>query len=182
MAQAQLKSLDDLVKHVGRYPEEAFVFVREGLPYATEQMHGAETPLHRELHEYMSTHQCDWGELAAKYFAGALPEPISMAIVEAGGWEKMNRHVSGRELCWGLRDYAQRRWGLMARCVLESWNIRHTSDFGRVVFGFIDFDLMQKQSGDAIEDFEDQFDFEQAFDVAYRNALKSAPVESESAE
>ena len=60
-----------------------------------------------------------------------------------------DRHVGGRELCWALRDYALLRWGLLARVVLESWNIKSSSDFGRIVFGFIDFDMMRKQDDDS---------------------------------
>ena len=81
----------------------------------------------------------------------------------AGGCEKLNRHVGGAELCWGLRDYALNRWGMLARVVLESWNIQSTDDFGRIVFGFIDLDLMQKQAGDKIEDFQKIFSFDDAF-------------------
>jgi len=171
MQSTELKSLDDLVRHVGRYPEGAFLFVREGLGFATEQLHGPETSAHRQLHEYLSEHDLDWSDLAGQYYSGTLPEVLTLAIQEAGGWEKMNRHISGRELCWGLRDYALRRWGLLAREVLGQWNIVRTSDFGRIVFGFIDFELMQKQAGDSIEDFFDIFDFEQAFEGSYKTAL-----------
>ena len=38
-----------------------------------------------------------------------------------------------------------------------------TSDFGAVVFGFIDFKWMQKQEQDRIQDFENVFSFDEAF-------------------
>ena len=56
---------------------------------------------------------------------------------------------------------------MLARVVLESWNIQSTDDFGRIVFGFIDLDLMQKQAGDKIEDFEKVFSFDEAFHVPF---------------
>ena len=58
---------------------------------------------------------------------------------------------------------AIRRWGLVAKTVLASWNIRTTLDFGRIVYALIDNDMMQKTEGDSLEDFRDVFDFDQAF-------------------
>ncbi len=180
MTQKQAKSLDELVKHVGRYPEIAFLFVREGLAFATQRVHGPETAAHDALQEYMRANELGWNDLAAQYYSGTLPEPLSRVIHEAGGWDKMNRHVSGRELCWGLRDYALSRWGLMARVVLDTWNIRATADFGRIVFGFIDFDLMQKQPDDSIEDFNDIFTFEEALENSFRTTRDEIEEELDS--
>jgi uncharacterized repeat protein (TIGR04138 family) len=168
MTPKKVTLLADLVKHVDRYPEGAFLFVREGLAHATRRIHGPESPAHEALQEYLQAHDLDWTQGAAQFDAGALPGPLGRSIQEAGGWEKMNRHVSGRELCWGLRDYALDRWGLMARSVLDSWNIRETADFGRIVFGFIEFQLMQKQPNDSIDDFVNVFDFSEAFEKSFR--------------
>ena len=165
------KTLRDLVYHVGRYPDQAFLFVREGLSYAAEQTHGAETPLQRDLHEFLAAHQMDWSELITKYHAGQLPEKVTDAIEASGGCDKLSRHISGRELCWGLRDYALKRWGMLARVVLASWNLKTTTDFGRIVFGFIDLNLMQRQVDDRIEDFDDVYSFEEAFEEPFRSGL-----------
>jgi uncharacterized repeat protein (TIGR04138 family) len=167
------KTFQDLVKHVGRYPAEAFFFVREGLGYAAEEVHGPETEAHRVLHRFLNENDLDWDDLLSKYQSGALPEPIVEAIEAAGGCDKLNRHVSGRELCWALRDYALKRWGIMARVVLESWNIRQTDDFGRIVFGFIDFDLMRRQDGDTLDDFNDVYSFTEALDEPFRRGLQN---------
>jgi uncharacterized repeat protein (TIGR04138 family) len=156
-------TLQDIVKHVGRYPEDAFLFVREGLGVASEHVHGAETEAHRRLQKLLLAQDLDWSDLAAMYHNQQLPEPVVKAIEEAGGVDNLNRHVSGRELCWALRDFALDRWGQLAPLVLGSWNIRRTLDFGRIVFGFIDFDLMRKQDNDRLEDFEDVYNFEEAF-------------------
>ena len=156
---------------MGRYPDTAFIFVREGLSFAAEQIHGPETRIQHEFHDFLVANHMDFNDLVAKYHAGQLPEPVMNAIEAAGGCEQLNRHISGRELCWGLRDYALKRWGFLARAVLESWNIRATLDFGRIVFGFIDADLMQKQADDTIEDFQDVYSFEEAFDEPFRTGL-----------
>ena len=167
MVEDGITTLNDLARHVGRYPEEAFLFVREALGFVTEKLHGPETPAHRALHEYVMSQEMDWGDLATQYLTGTLPEPVVDAIDAAGGCEKLNRHVGGHELCWGLRDYALSRWGMLSRAVLNNWNIRSTDDFGRIVFGFIDCDLMQKQSDDTLEDFQDIYSFEEAFDEPF---------------
>ena len=84
-------------------------------------------------------------------------EPLIMGDEE-------DRHVSGQELCLGLRDFAIRQYGLMAPAVLHHWNVRRTSDFGRIVFAMIDYGLMRKNDRDSIEDFQDVFDFDIEFD------------------
>jgi len=167
MADAPPKSLEDLVEHVGRYPAEAFLFIREGLGHAVERIHGPETDAHRFLHQYLTDNELDWSDLVAQYHTGTLPEPVVGAIDDSGGCDKLNRHITGRDLCWGLRDFALKRWGMLARVVLESWNVRSTADFGRIVFGFIDLDMMRKQPDDRVEDFEEVYDFREAFDQTF---------------
>lgn len=73
------------------------------------------------------------------------------------------RHVSGRELCYGLRDFAVEKWGFLARAVLSKWNINSTMDFGRIVYLLIKGGWMVKDENDSIEDFDNVFDFEEAF-------------------
>ena len=84
-----------------------------------------------------------------------------------------SRHVSGRDLCEGLREFASLRWGLMARTVLYRWNVRKTVDFGRIVFALVDGGLMQKTEDDSIEDFRDVFDFTKAFESEYRIEIQA---------
>jgi len=167
------KTLQDLVRHLGKYPEQAYLFVREGLSFAADEIHGPETEAHRHLHHFLLTRNLDWNDLIAMYHAGELPEPVVAAIDAAGGCDKLNRHVSGRELCWALREYALKRWGLLARLVLESWNIRQTNDLGSIVFGFIDFDMMRKQPEDSLEDFDSVFSFDDAFDNVTLEELRN---------
>jgi len=69
------------------------------------------------------------------------------------------RHVTGQQLCEGLRDYAHCRWGKMARTVLAKWNITGTLDFGRMVFTLVDAGLLKTTDGDTLDDFRDIYDF-----------------------
>jgi uncharacterized repeat protein (TIGR04138 family) len=73
------------------------------------------------------------------------------------------RHVTGQQLCMGLRALASERWGLLAPAVLATWNIRRTRDFGEMVFLLIEVDMMNRRDSDRIEDFDDVYDFAEAF-------------------
>ncbi len=75
------------------------------------------------------------------------------------------RHVSGQELSHGLRDYAVREYGPLARTVLLRWRITRTEDFGQIVFAMVNAGLMQATEGDSIRDFDNGFGFDEAFGV-----------------
>jgi|TARA_R110000782_G_scaffold101029_10_gene187544 uncharacterized repeat protein (TIGR04138 family) len=77
--------------------------------------------------------------------------------------EDEQRHVSGHQLCLGLRDYALQRYGLMSRVVLNRWGIRSTRDFGHIIFAMVDAGLMRKTDDDTIEDFDGVYEFDEAF-------------------
>lgn len=74
-----------------------------------------------------------------------------------------SRHVSGQQLCMGLRDYAIKQFGLLARTVLNSWNIRRTEDFGRLVFILVESGIMRKSEEDSLDDFSGVYDFDETF-------------------
>jgi uncharacterized repeat protein (TIGR04138 family) len=78
-----------------------------------------------------------------------------------------SHHISGRDLCLGLREVAQDRWGFLARTVLERWNITSTLDFGRIVFAMVEHHLMQKTEDDNLTDFRQVYDFQAAFERDY---------------
>jgi uncharacterized repeat protein (TIGR04138 family) len=77
------------------------------------------------------------------------------------------RHLSGRELAEGCRDLALARYGVLARTVLEHWGIRHSADFGEIVFALVDTGLLMSQPQDSKDDFIGAFDFHEAFDRGY---------------
>lgn len=130
------KTLQQVVEIVGTYPIEAYIFVREGLGYTADKIHG-------------------------------------QAVAEGD----VARHISGQDLCQGLREFALQRWGLLARTVLRRWNITSTIDFGQIVFALVEHNHMQKTDEDDINDFRQVFDFRTAFDADYRitPAVESKP-------
>ena len=81
---------------------------------------------------------------------------------------KASRHVSGHDLCEGLREMALGQWGRLARTVLRRWNITSTLDFGRIVFAMVEAGLMQKTDDDTLEDFRNVFDFRAALEAEYQ--------------
>ncbi|MDD5084569.1 MAG: hypothetical protein PHE61_00825 [Candidatus Omnitrophica bacterium] len=74
------------------------------------------------------------------------------------------RHVTGKELCEGIRRYGLEQFGPLARTVFEHWGVRETMDFGHIVFSLVDAGLMSKNENDSINDFKDIFSFDEAFD------------------
>jgi uncharacterized repeat protein (TIGR04138 family) len=74
-----------------------------------------------------------------------------------------DRHISGQQLCLGLRDFAIHKYGLLAPAVLAHWNIHRTEDFGRIVFAMVDAGLMSSTEEDTIEDFRSVYHFNEAF-------------------
>lgn len=73
------------------------------------------------------------------------------------------RHVTGHQLCEGLRDFAIDQYGLLARPVLKRWGIRRSEDFGEIVFAMVEAGLMFKTDSDTLDDFRGVFDFADAF-------------------
>ncbi|MFI5245144.1 MAG: Minf_1886 family protein, partial [Gemmatimonadales bacterium] len=85
------------------------------------------------------------------------------------------RHITGRELVEACRGLALQRYGVLARMVLEYWGVTSTADFGNIVFTLVDLGLLLSQASDTREDFEDIFDFQDAFDRDYPwNAASAA--------
>lgn len=84
-------------------------------------------------------------------------------------WSRLDqrRHISGRELLEGIKDLALKRYGPMARVVLNSWGIRTTDDFGAIVFNLVDAGVLSKTEEDHIEDFHAAYDFDEAFVGSY---------------
>jgi uncharacterized repeat protein (TIGR04138 family) len=75
------------------------------------------------------------------------------------------RHITGRELCEGLRNLAIDQFGGLAVMVFEVWGIRRTSDFGEIVFNLVDAELMSRSEGDSRSDFENVYDFRETFRI-----------------
>ena len=72
-------------------------------------------------------------------------------------------HVSGQQLCDGIRLYAIKQYGPMVPTVFEYWNLKKTDDFGKMVWHLIDMGVFGKTPNDSIDDFKDIFTFSDAF-------------------
>jgi len=73
------------------------------------------------------------------------------------------RHVSGQELLDGIRQFALQQCGPMAVTVLEEWGVRNCRDFGEIVFNMVEIGLLAKTEKDSRADFENGYDFTDAF-------------------
>ncbi len=85
--------------------------------------------------------------------------------------EGTDRHVSGREVLVGMRACATQQFGPLAAHVWRSWGVRESLDWGRIVFLLVDNGMLKRQEGDTIEDFSENFDFDQVFEHSYRPQL-----------
>jgi len=113
------EALAQIVREDPRYPEDAYLFLREGLDFTIK----------------------------------LLQKPP----------EGPGRHVTGGELLDGLRQYALQEFGPLARRVLATWGIRHTEDFGNLVFNLVGKGVLGKTAEDRLEDFAGGYDFDDAF-------------------
>ena len=143
----ELHPLARMLRDDPRYKLEAYQFVREGLDYAQDVL------------GFGSDEKTEPGP--------AGEEPEEEIVERAGKGEKRppkpSRHVTGQQLSHALRQFASDQFGLMAKLVLNSWGINSTSDFGSIVYNLIEIGAMSKSKGDRREDFDDVFDFEDAF-------------------
>jgi uncharacterized repeat protein (TIGR04138 family) len=131
----------DLLRKDRRYRLEAYVFVFEALSYAQNVL-----------------------ELGTSKESEPLAQTVDEEPVEQGP----QRHVTGQELCEAIRQYASDQFGYMAKTVLGSWGIRTTGDFGEIVFNLIRIGKMRKTPDDRREDFDNVFDFDEAFCKQFR--------------
>ncbi len=132
-----------LLKEDRRYKLDAYVFVFDALNYAHNQLGmGAERPGESEESE-----------------------------PEEGGAKEAERHLTGQQLCEAIRQYALEQYGYMAECVLNSWGVKSTSDFGEIVFNLIGIGQMRKTSEDQREDFDNVFDFDSGLRQSFKITL-----------
>jgi len=85
------------------------------------------------------------------------------------------RHVSGQELVAGIRDYALAQYGPMTLTLLHEWGLRTCADFGELVFNLIARNVLSKTETDSRSDFQDGYDFDEAFAKPFRPRSASSP-------
>ena len=77
------------------------------------------------------------------------------------------RHVTGQQLCEACRRYAIEQFGYLSKMVLASWGVHSTSDLGELVYNLIRIKQMRKSETDRKEDFDDVYDFSDAFEPQF---------------
>jgi uncharacterized repeat protein (TIGR04138 family) len=87
--------------------------------------------------------------------------------------EGESRHVGGRELLEGIREFAADQFGPMANVVFNQWGLNATDDFGEIVFNLIDIGLLSRRSEDSRLDFCDGYDFDRVFDEMFQSRLQA---------
>ena len=111
--------------------------------------------------------------VALSRVADGTPYPAEVHLYVLQGLEFAKQHVQrdatnagnfdAVDLCWSLHDLAMRRFGESARDRLAAWNVKTTRDFGNVVYQLIEAGFMRADKGDAIEDFDNVFEFANEF-------------------
>ncbi|MEK0451932.1 MAG: hypothetical protein RL088_4200 [Verrucomicrobiota bacterium] len=76
-------------------------------------------------------------------------------------------HVTGQQLCEGIRQHALKQFGPMVPTVLEYWGIRKTDDFGNMVWNLIELGVFGKTQNDSLDDFKAVYSFHDAFVAPY---------------
>jgi uncharacterized repeat protein (TIGR04138 family) len=90
-------------------------------------------------------------------------EAILYTQKSLGRHRKEEKHVGGKELLNGIRDYALATFGPMTPTVLSEWGIRSCEDFGEIVFNLIQHKQATQSQTDSREDFKGGYDFDDAF-------------------
>jgi uncharacterized repeat protein (TIGR04138 family) len=137
----------DLIEDDSRFKFDAYVLIFESLHYAQK---------------VMGMGGLDEGDAPSQ--DDPFDEEELDPFREAGKTsEKKERHITGQDLCEAVRSYALSQYGYMAKCVLNSWGLERTGDFGEIVYKLIGVGRMRKTDADCREDFDDVFDFETGF-------------------
>jgi uncharacterized repeat protein (TIGR04138 family) len=95
-----------------------------------------------------------------------LDEALKMAM-QLHASQGKHGHVTGAELCEAVKVRALNEFGPMARYLLNDWGIKSTSDLGKMVYQMIELSYYSANEGDEEKDFDNVYDFEEAFDYPF---------------
>jgi len=90
-----------------------------------------------------------------------------------GKLDKSN-HLSGQQLLEGIRLYALEQYGPMVPTVFDYWGISNCRDFGNIVFNLVSCRVLGKTDKDSPEDFNEGYDFKEAFEKPFLPEIKPA--------
>jgi uncharacterized repeat protein (TIGR04138 family) len=120
-----------------------------------------------------------FSEQAYLFLRHALDFTIKLFAKPIGG---PSRHVTGSELLDGIRQYALREYGAMAKTVLNYWGVHKCEDFGVMVFNLVEKGIFGKTDQDRKEDFNGGYDFDDAFRQPFKPGKKVRASTSKKAE
>jgi uncharacterized repeat protein (TIGR04138 family) len=141
----EVVSLQRMLTRDPRYPLDAYVFVREALAFAADQLNLGDSCY------------------------DAPPLELDDLVVDSDA--PAERHLTGQQLCEAIRQLAVDRFGYMARLVLKNWGIASTSDFGEIVYNMIDAGMMKKSPHDCRSHFDNVYEFDEVFERQYQMKL-----------
>lgn len=140
-----------------RYSLEAYQFVCDALTYAQRVLGlGEERPARERREEEENP------------FLAALAAEEELDEDDDDDAPRVERHITGQELCEAIRAYAIDQYGYMSKVVLNSWGVYSTKDFGEIVFNLVRIGRLKKSENDRAEDFDDCFDFDEAFQRRFK--------------
>ncbi len=90
------------------------------------------------------------------------------------------RHITGKELLDGLREYGVSMYGPLTATVLKEWGVTRCEDFGEMVFKMVENGLLSKTERDTMEDFKGGYNFFDAFNKPFLPTAKVKSKDSES--
>ena len=146
-----------LLKEDDRYSVEAYSFVRDALSFGQHVLGYGEG----ESPEDEAPDEEEDDDAASPFLA-------AMAEEDDDDLPRVERHLTGQQLCEAIRLYAVEQYGYMAKVVLNSWGLHNTGDFGEIVYNLIRIGMMKKSDNDRREDFDDCYDFDEAFQHRYK--------------
>ena len=122
----------------------------------------------RDLRQVVRKLALEDGRYAAEAFEFIF-ESLESAVRLAGREhsEGKKRHITGQELVDGLRHEARRLFGPLGAHVWRSWGVHRTLDWGHIVFLLVREGLLNRREEDSIEDFRNDFDFDEFFVDGY---------------
>lgn len=147
-----------LIEHDKRYKLEAYAFIFEALQFAQENLKMGSEITPDDIEGSTAN-----PSVKTKGSKGSIPKSKKSKDRIAGEDVAPERHLTGQELCEAIRVYASEQYGYLAKCVLNSWGLKSTSDFGEIVFNLIEIQHMRKTKHDRREHFDNVYDFEEAF-------------------
>jgi uncharacterized repeat protein (TIGR04138 family) len=109
-----------------------------------------------------------------------LRDALDFTLSAVSKGQPSQAHVSGTELCHGVRKFALEQYGPMVPTIFDAWGLRTTRDIGELVFNLIKAGAFSKSDTDRIEDFENVFTFDDAFVKPFQPVRSSQPAAQKS--